>query len=322
MEANSYVSCCSSLSTVLGYTSSQLIAFSDVALIPYSVREGFAGFRRAKFAAFTSTSAMAVALVLIGLFGLLSYQAQQVSEWLRQRVGELEIFLVDNIDTPMARALHERAQATLGVDGADFISTEEATRIFQEEFGEGAEIFQDSFLPSSIKVRIESDYANPDSLHMLIEEFSSWNRVDEVVFNEPLLAKVQENLRLLNTVGLALGIIVVLASLFLVANTIRLTIYARRLLIRTMKLVGATDAFIRRPFLVEGVIQGVLAGIIASLVVWGLYSGLANFLPQLAVSGMVLAMLLIVGVVLVGALLGWLGSLFAVRRFIRNIQLH
>jgi cell division transport system permease protein len=295
---------------------------SDVSFIPYSVREGLAGFQRAKFAVFTSTSAMAVALVLIGLFALLSFQAQQVSDWLRQRVGELEVFLQDNIDTAMARSLHERAQATLGVANADYISKEEATKIFQEEFGEGAEIFlNESFLPASIKVRIESNYANPDSLHALIAEFQSWNRVDEVVFNEPLLAKVQENLRLLNTVGLALGAIVILASLFLVANTIRLTIYARRLLIRTMKLVGATDSFIRRPFLVEGVLQGVLAGAVASVVVWGLFSGIGNFLPQLAVTGaMVIA--LVVGVILVGALLGWLGSLFAVRRFIRTIQLH
>ncbi|MDZ4701739.1 MAG: ABC transporter permease [Rhodothermales bacterium] len=293
-----------------------------MSIIPYSVREGFAGFQRAKFAVFTSTSAMAVALILIGLFGLLSYQAQQVSDWLRQRVGELEIFLQDTIDTPMARALHERAGATLGVDGADYISQEEATRIFQEEFGDGAEIFlSESFLPSSIKVRIQSNYANPDSLHALIAEFESWNRVDEVVFNEPLLAKVQENLRLLNTVGLALGIIVILASLFLVANTIRLTIYARRLLIRTMKLVGATDSFIRRPFLVEGVMQGILAGIVASLVVWALFTGLGNYLPQMAISGTTVAALL-AGVVVCGALLGWLGSLFAVRRFIRTIQLH
>ena len=126
-----------------------------MSLIPYSLREGFAGFRRAKFAVFTSTSAMAVALVLIGLFGLLSYQAQLVTDWLRQRVGELEVYLHDDVDAPMARALHERAQATLGVEEADYISTEQASEIFQQEFGEGAEVFLDeTFLPSSIKVRV------------------------------------------------------------------------------------------------------------------------------------------------------------------------
>lgn len=281
-----------------------------------------AGFRRAKFAVFTSTSAMSVALVLIGLFGLLSYEAGLVSDWLRQRVGELEVFLVDDIDAPTARSLHERAQATLGVDGADYISTEQATQIFQQEFGEGAEVFlSEAFLPASIKVRVESKYANPDSLDALINEFRSWNRVEEVVFNAPLLAKVQENLAVINTTALALGIIVVLAAIFLVANTIRLTIYARRLLIRTMKLVGATDQFIRRPFVVEGVLQGVLAGSVASALIWGVYTALSSFLPQLIVSPLVL-IILVGGVIVAGATLGWVGSAFAVRRFIKNVQLH
>ena len=293
-----------------------------MSILPYSLREGFAGFRRAKFAVFTATSAMAVALVLIGLFGLLSYQAQLVTDWLRQRVGELEIYLQDDIDTSMARALHERSQATLGVEEADYISSEEANQIFQQEFGEGADIFLDeTFLPSSIKVRVQSNYANPDSMNSLIAEFNSWNRVDEVVFNAPLLAKVQQNLTLINTTALALGAIVILASVFLVANTIRLTIYARRLLIRTMKLVGATDTFIRRPFIVEGVLQGVLAGLTASVLVWGMYTLLARFLPQLSMSTLVI-MALVIGITVAGGLLGWVGSAFAVRRFIRNVQLH
>jgi cell division transport system permease protein len=292
-------------------------------MIPYSVREGLAGFSRAKFAVAASTSAMAVALVLIGLFSLLSYEAQQVSNWLRQRVGELEMFLDEQITESTALALHTRAAATPGVDAADYISRQQAQDVFRQEFGEGAEIFLDEpFLPASIRVRVRPAYANADSLSRMVEEFSSWNRVDEVVFNQPLLVKVQQNLRLLTIAGLALGVIVVLASLFLVANTIRLTIYARRLLIRTMKLVGATDAFIRRPFIVEGVAQGLLAGIVAAMVLSTLYGLLARYLPQLGAASGTVAVLMFVGVVLVGMLLGWLGSLFAVRRFIQNVALH
>ena len=293
-----------------------------MSILPYSIREGLLGFRRAKFAVFTSTSAMAVALVLIGLFGMLSYQAQLITEWLRQTVGELEIYLVEDIDSPMARALHERAEATIGVEEAEYISVDQASQIFQQEFGEEADIFQnEAFLPASIKVRVESRYANPDSMSVLIAEFESWNRVDDVEFNQPLLIKVQENLALINTTALSLGIIVILAAIFLVANTIRLTIYARRLLIRTMKLVGATDSFIRRPFIVEGVLQGLLAGFIASLLVWGLYSMLSSFLPQISFSTFTLSIFFI-AVTLTGAVLGWIGSALAVRRFVRNVQLH
>lgn len=289
--------------------------------LPYSIREGIAGLRRASFASFASISAMAVALILIGLFALLSYEAQQVSDWLRQRVGEVEMFL-DDIPEPQALALNERAAATPGVATTQYVSKEEAEAIFKDEFGEEAELFFDeSFLPASIKVRVTPDYANADSLSRLVEEFNTWNRVDEVVFNQPLLVKVQQNVQLITLLGLSLGTLVVLASIFLVANTIRLTIYARRLLIRTMKLVGATDAFVQRPFLVEGILQGLAAGILAALALWGLSHLMGDYVPQLALTQMA-TLLMTTGVVLAGVLLGWLGSLFSVRRFLKKIALH
>ena len=290
--------------------------------IPYTVREGLTSFRRARLAAFTSTSAMAVALVLIGLFGMLWYQAGQVSDWLRQRAGELEVFL-DPVEEPMAEAVHRRAALVPGVAETEYVSRRQAQEIFQREFGEGAEIFVDEpFLPASIKVRVEPGYANADSLNALAAEFATWNRVDEVVFNQALLVKVQENLHMITLAGLSLGFLVVLASLFLVANTIRLTIYARRLLIRTMKLVGATDSFVRQPFLVEGIVQGVAAAVIAGLLLLVLYGRIVDFLTQSGGASVGEGFLFFVLLLLVGVLLGWGGSLLAVRRFLRRIALH
>ncbi len=292
-------------------------------LLSYSIREGLASFKRARFAALTATSAMAVALVLIGLFAVLGFEARQVSNWVRQRVSEVEIFLDDDIEEPVATALFQRARATPGVVEAEYVSWKEAQAIFQEEFGEGAEVFLDEpFLPASVKVRVAPDYANPDSLTRLAAEFGSWNRVDEVVFNQSLLVKVQQNLRLLVLMGLSLGILVVLAAVFLVANTIRLTIYARRLLIRTMKLVGATDAFVRRPFIVEGIVQGFVAGLAAGLILMALYGAMVRYLPQLLRPDLLLSLLLVAALVVGGSVLGWLGSLFAVHRFIKNVALH
>ena len=255
------------------------------------------------------------------MFALLSFQTNQVTTWLKQRVGEVEIFIED-VEDPVAEAIDARAAVMPGVSGTKYISKEEATRVFQEEFGEGAEVFMDEpFLPASVRVHVEPDYANPDSLQMLVAEFGTWNRVSEVVFNQPLLLKVQRNLRLLTLAGFLVGLLVVMAALFLVGNTIRLTIYARRLLIRTMKLVGATDAFIQQPFIVEGVAQGIMAGATASALVWMLYGAMSGYLPQLAVSFWTL---LFIGffIVTMGALLGWLGSFFSVRRFIKHVALH
>jgi cell division transport system permease protein len=238
-----------------------------------------------------------------------------------QRVGELEVHLQE-VDPSVAEALTTRAQAMPGVTSTRYISQKEAQKIFRRDFGEGADqFFESGFLPASIRVQVASDYANPDSLQALRSEFSTWSRVDEVIYNRELLAKVQRNLQLFTIVGLGLGSIVVIAALFLVGNTIRLTIYARRLLIRTMKLVGATDAFIRRPFLIEGALQGLLAGLLSAGVVGGLYALMVNYLSALRVSSVALAVLL-AGIVLVGLVLGWLGSLVAVRRFIKNVALH
>ena len=289
--------------------------------LSYSIREGLAGFRRAKFAFIAATSATAVALVLIGMFMLMSFQTKQVTTWLKQRVGEVEIFIED-VEEPVAEAIAARAAVVPGVADTEYISKEHATQVFQAEFGEGAEIFMDEpFLPASVRVHVDADYANPDSLQMLVAEFGDWNRVSEVVFNQPLLVKVQQNLRLITMTGFLLGMLVVLAALFLVGNTIRLTIYARRLLIRTMKLVGATDAFIQKPFIIEGVAQGLMAGATASVLVWMLYGAMSGYMPHLGVSVWTL-LLIAFFIVIMGALLGWLGSFFSVRRFIKNVALH
>jgi cell division transport system permease protein len=266
---------------------------------------------------------MSVALVLIGLFMLLTYEAQHVSTWLRQRVGELEIFLDEDVEDALAKAINARADATDGVAETEFVSKARAQAVFREEFGEEGSVFFDQpFLPASIKVRVEPNYANPDSLQSLVERFQGWSRVDEVIFNQPLLLKVQDNLRLITSFGVWLGVLVMLASVFLVANTIRLTIYARRLLIRTMKLVGATDAFVRRPFVVEGMLQGAIAAGLASIAVFMLYGFLSSYLPQIAQVGGGTFFLFVALIIASGIALGWLGSFLASRRFIRNVALH
>jgi cell division transport system permease protein len=291
-------------------------------MIPYFIREGIANFGRAKFAAFASTAAITVALVLIGIFAVVGYEAQVVSNMLREQAGEMEIFITRDASQGAQEALHARIRTLPGVASTSYVSHEEAARIFREEFGQEAALFEDpTFLPASVRIKVAPPYATPDSMSQMAETIGGFRNVDEVVFNRDLLVQVAQNRRLISAVGVALGGIVVLASIFLVANTIRLTIYARRLLIRTMKLVGATDRFVRRPFLVEGILQGLLGGSIAAGLVWG---GYRLFLQQMDKGPVPLYLegLLVGGLVTAGVLLGWLGSYFAARRFIQNIELH
>jgi cell division transport system permease protein len=291
-------------------------------MLPYFIREGIANFGRAKFAAFASTSAITVALVLIGIFAVVGYEAQVVSNMLRKQSGEMEVFIEGDASPDAQEALHARVKTLPGVAETEYISHEEAAQIFRREFGEEASLFDDpTFLPSSIRVEVAPTYANPDSMSQMASAIGNWRSVDEVVFNRDLLVRVAQNRRLLSAIGIALGAVVVLASVFLVANTIRLTIYARRLLIRTMKLVGATDRFVRRPFLVEGLLQGLLGGGVASGIVWGLYRLFLYRMGEGPVP-LFLELSLVGGLVGAGMLLGWLGSYFAARRFIQNIELH
>ncbi len=291
-------------------------------MLPYFIREGIANFGRAKFAAFASTSAITVALVLMGIFAVVGYEAQMVSTMLREQAGEMEVFIESDASTENQEALHARIQTMPGVTDTEYISHEEAADIFRREFGEEASLFEDpTFLPSSIRIEVAPEYANPDSMSQMASTVGNWQSVDEVVFNQDLLVRVAQNRRLITAVGIALGVIVVLASVFLVANTIRLTIYARRLLIRTMKLVGATDRFVRRPFLVEGLLQGFLGGAVAGGVVWGLYRLFQYQLDQ-GTEPLYLELSLVGGLVGAGMLLGWVGSYFAAKRFIQNIELH
>ncbi len=292
--------------------------------LPYAVREGLAGFRRAPIAAFAATSAMVVALVLIGVFVFVLIEGARVTEYLRQRIGTVEVFLSPDADTLQARVLTTRIGTRPEVARADFVSPAQAQREFAQDFGQDAGIFGENFLPASIRVTVKPAFANPDSIANLAARLKPFRGVDDVVYDRGLLARVQNNLALLRTGGIVIVLLVMAGALFLVANTIRLTIYARRMLIRTMKLVGATDRFIQRPFLVEGIAQGLVAGLLAMLLLWALAGLARSALPAsffAGQSGLATALPFLTAFLL-GLALGWTGTLVALRRFIRRVALH
>lgn len=292
--------------------------------LPYALREGLAGFRRATFAAVASISALAVALVLIGATAMLGWLVGSEVENLRERAGEIEVFL-DPLDEAGTARVRQRLADLPGADSLRYVSQAEATEIFREDFGESADLFgDDAQMPASFKVRFRGAYASPDSLDRAVTRVKTWNQVESVGYDSDLLQAIERNRKVIQQVGLGAGLLVVFAALLLVGNTIRLSIYARRMLIRTMKLVGATGSFIRRPFLVEGAIQGVVAGAVAGALLWGLWSLLLRQVREADAfvgwpGGTPLATL---GLCLVvGLTLGLLASWVAVRRFIREVRL-
>jgi len=281
----------------------------------YILKESISGFRRARLSSFVSVSTIMLSLVLLGTFLLLSLNAQRLVTELRSRL-EIDVFLDKTATDAELEGIKAFFSRIRGVSQVRLISREEAASIFQKEFGENIfEILESNPFPPSFKLNVFPDYGSLDSLDRILPELKKIQAVTDVEYNRQYITAIDKNAKILWMISSGVGFIVALASIFLVSNTIRLTIYAKRFLIQTMKLVGATTNFIRTPFLIEGFLQGLLGGVLADLALIGLFTLIdANLFPisrylqinpgfYLALPGF-------------GSLLGLVGSIISVRKFI------
>lgn len=289
----------------------------------YVLKEGFAGLSRARLAAFTSIFSLFVAILLIGVLSRVGFNAYEVSQLLRQQI-EVEVFL-DDVDEQTTREIELLLEEFPQVSGLSYISRDSASRIFQEDFGMGSESLAElSFLPASFRVVISED-SEVTQVDSMVTQVAAYRGVDEVRFNQALLQLLESRSEMLAYIGGGIGLFILFVSMILIFNTIRLTIYAKRDLIRAMKLVGATNGFIRRPFLVEGVLQGLIAGIFASAIILLLFEWLVPyFIPQLGVLSWPFGRwyYLIGGVILLAVTMGWWGSRWAARKFIKETTVY
>lgn len=290
--------------------------------IEYILSEGIAGFKRAKLASFTSIFSLFIAVFLLGVLARVSYNAYEVAQALRQSV-DVEVFLEDMNDSE-TNALQNRIEKEELVAAVTYISKDSAAAVFKEEFGtEGASLADLEFLPASFRVKM-AEGVEIGRVDSLVAQFGQYEGVEEVSFNQKLLEIIETRFRTFTLAGGALGALILLASVILVFNTIRLTIYAKRSLIKAMKLVGATNGFIRRPFVVEGVIQGVIAGLLAILVMMVCFQYiLPEYIPQLGILDWPLGRwyYLSGAMVFLAVMMGFWGSQWAARRFIRKTSI-
>src|SRR6056297_2492938 len=291
--------------------------------VGYLIKEGLAGLSRARLAAFTSIFSLFLAVLLIGVLARIGFNAYEVSQMLREQV-EVEVFL-DDLDTQSTNELRNGIESARFVEELTYISRDSASKVFQQEFGMGGEALADlNFLPASFRLKM-SDDASVSEIDSVAQSFGNLNGVDEVRFNLALLQLLGTRTEQLAMGGAALGIFILFIAMILVFNTIRLTIYAKRDLIRAMKLVGATNSFIRRPFLMEGIIQGLTAGLFASAIIYGLFEWIVPiYIPQLGILSWPFGRwyFLIAAVLLLSVILGWTGSRWAARKFIRETTVY
>lgn len=282
----------------------------------YTVKEGLSGFRRARLASVITIFTMTISLLLLGLFAVIYTNTNAIIQSFRDKV-EFEVFLAVEADDAQAGRVHDALLAVPGVESAAFISKEDAAAIFKREFGEDIRtVLQFNPLPASFKVRLEPEYRNSDSARIAASRLGALEGVDDVVYRKALLEILDRRVKMFVSASAAIGVTLLIATLFLVSNTIRLTIYAKRKMITTMKLVGATRGFIRTPFLIEGMLHGVAGGALAAGLIAGFVLAARTFVSAdlsefLAVEGWFYGVLVAAGVVL-----GLLGSLWSVKRFI------
>lgn len=289
----------------------------------FSLKEAFAGFRRARLATFSSIMAMAIVLFFAGLLAVIAYEGLRASQWLRQRAAEVEVFFHDDLASADASRIADQLARDPIVQSTTFISKEDAQRIFAETFGEdGSAFFDEPFLPASVRMRIRPEHAFTDSLVLFESRMLSVRGVSEVMYNRPVLRTVQDNLIWVQGTVATLALLVIVSALFLVSNTIRLAIASRRRLIQTLMLIGATRGFIRRPFLIEGLLQGLFASMLAALGLAGSYVLLPDRVHELIRLPLYPEATGLLGLIVgMGLVMGWLGAWWSVRRYLRAITL-
>lgn len=289
--------------------------------ISYTLRESLSGFSRARLSTIISIITITISLLLLGVFAILTINASQFIEELRNKV-ELEAFLQEPLSRQDIADLEKRITGIGGVQHVTFISKEEAARIFNEEFGEDInKVLDFNPLPPSFKITLKDGFKTSAGAQGINDTLVAMKGIDHVLYRKALLNLIDERTTSVNNLTLALGVLVSLSAIFLVSNTIRLAIYAKRRLIRTMELVGATAGFIRLPFLLEGILQGFIGGVVAAAVLYVLLEHAAPLVSRDLTEFLRMDRLFYVMVVVAGTGLGLVGSLISIARFIKVARL-
>src|SRR4030043_304601 len=277
------------------------------------------GISRSKLRSSYLTSIISISLVLflLGLIGLLLLNARKLSDHVKENIG-FSIFLKENIREVDIIRLQKRLDAMPFVKSTDYITKEEAAKEYQEELGEDfTEFLGYNPLPASIEVRFMARFSKPDSTARIEKEILNYEEVSEVFYQKSLIHLVNDNIRKISLIILAFSGLLFLIALALINNTIRLSVYSKRFLIKTMQLVGATKSFIRRPFLAKSATHGIYAAIISLLLLTAVIYFAQQELPGIVgFSDPVILAVLFLGVIILGIIFNWISTFFAVNKYL------
>ncbi len=260
----------------------------------------------------------AMVLVLLGLVVFSVLTSRNLSQWVKENLT-VTVMLKDEVSVNEAKLLCRDLYHRPYSRNIDYISRDQALKEQTEAMGsDPSEFLGTNPFSATLELQMKSDYANRDSLKWIAAELKKNPKVADVAYQVDLMDSVNRNLTKVNIVLLVIAMLLTFVSFSLISNTVRLSVYSRRFLIHTMKLVGASWGFIRRPFMKQGLLVGVLAAILAIAVLGGCVYGLYYYEPKmltiitwevLAITG--------VAVLLFGIIITSVCSYISVNKFLR-----
>ena len=266
----------------------------------------------------TSSISTTLVLLLLGLVVFFVLAAHNLSIYVRENIN-FSVLISDDMKEADILKLQKRLDKEPFVKQTEYISKKQALKEQTEAMGTDPEEFL-GYNPftASIEIKLHSDYANSDSIAKIEKLIKKNTNIQEVLYQRELIDLVNENIRNISLVLLTLAVVLTLISFALINNTIRLAIYSKRFLIHTMKLVGASWGFIRRPFLRRNIWSGVLAGIMADAFLMGAAYWLVSYEPELIRVISPEVMLLVSGSVLVfGIIITFLCAYLSINKYLR-----
>jgi cell division transport system permease protein len=279
-----------------------------------TVREVLLGLRRAPLLSMLSIITIAFSLFALGLFGLVALNVSRALRGIEERV-EIRAFITDGAPIEAVAAAVGDIRAFPEVARVDIITPEEALARARKELAEFKDVFDAAFLPMSLEIRLKPGHRDPATVRAVAERLKTYTFVDDVRYGEEWVQKLYSIRNIAGATGLVLGIAFAVVAIIIIGSTIRMKVHARAREISNMRKVGATDGFVRRPFLIDGFLKGVLGGVVALALAWFAHSLIDRYLIQTAFFAGGTAVLGIVG----GGLIGLLGSAVSVGRHLQDV---
>lgn len=262
---------------------------------------------------------MTVVLFLIGFLGIFILNSKKVSDHFKEQIV-LSIFIKDSAKNIQIKQLQKTLSLKESTRKVTYVSKEEASRLYANEIGEDfLEFLGYNPLLNSIDVFLNAQFVKSGEINSLIQTLERYDYIDEIIYDEPLVELLEENIEQISLWIIVLSGIFILVAILLINSSIRLSIFSKRLVIKTMQLVGANKSFIRKPFIKNHIMMAIISSILSLSGLMLLILSIDKNIPELKLlSNQVELFLIFTFVLVVGIVITFFSAFFATQRYLKN----